>query len=237
MTDTFIIKFSRLSICKRLILKERFRTAKQLLIPLANKGNAHAQLILGYLYFTSDRNTSRSESIDWLQKAAKQRNPDAIYLLSSMSVSRGFWSNYIVSQRQLKKIYLAARLGSAEAQRCLATSYAHGEIVKKDLNKTVYWDTKAANQGLAESQHDLGVMYLTGEAGKQDITQSLYWFERCVDRNHNVIEAEWAFKRIIDIYEGKFGEEFKNNEMADKQRERSSILLKLPYRNFPDWFY
>jgi TPR repeat protein len=237
MTDTFIIKFSRLSICKRLILKERFRKAKQLLIPLANKGNAHAQLILGYLYFTSDRNTSRSESIDWLQKAATQRNQDAIYLLSSMSVSRGFWSNYIVSQRQLKKIYLAARLGSAEAQRCLATSYAHGEIVKKDLNKTVYWDTKAANQGLAESQHDLGVMYLTGEAGKQDIAQSLYWFEQCVDRNHNVIEAEWAFKRIIDICEGKFGEEFKNKEMADRQRVRSKLLLSLPYRNFPDWFY
>jgi TPR repeat protein len=96
---------------------------------------------------------------------------------------------------------------------------------------------KAANQGLVESQHDLGVMYLTGEAGKQDIAQSLYWFERCVDRNHNVIEAEWAFKRIIDIYEGKFGEEFKNNEMADKQRERSGVILKLPYRNFPDWFY
>ncbi len=108
-----------------------------------------------------------------------------------MSASRGFWSNYVVSQRQLKKVYLAAHLGSAEAQRCLATSYAHGEIVKKDLNKTVYWDTKAAKQGLAESQHDLGVMYLTGEAGKQDIAQSLYWFERCVDRNHNVIEAEW----------------------------------------------
>ena len=237
MNDTFLTKFNRLSICKRLILKERYRKAKQLLIPLANKGNAHAQLILGYLYFTSDRNTSRPESIQWLQKAAKQRNPDAIYLLSSMSVSRGFWANYMVSHRQLKKIYLAARLGSAEAQRCLATSYAHGEIVKKDLNKTVYWDTKAANQGLAESQHDLGVMYLTGEAGKQDIAQSLYWFERCVDRNHNVIEAEWAFKRIIDIYEGKFGEKFKDNEMAEKYLGRSKVLLNLPYRKFPDWFF
>lgn len=104
------------------------------------------------------------------------------------------------------------------------------------MNKTGYWDTKAANQGLAESQYDLGVMYLTGEAGKQDIAQSLYWFERCVDRNHNVIEVEWAFKRIIDIYEGKFGEEFKNEVMADKQRKRSRLLLKMPCRNFPDWF-
>lgn len=237
MKDTFLTKFNRLSICKRLILKERYRKAKQLLIPLANKGNAHAQLILGYLYFTSDRSTLRSESINWLEKAAKQRNPDAIHLLSSMLGNLSFWSNYIVSQKQLKKVYLAARLGSAEAQRCLATSHAHGEIVKKDLNKTVYWDTKAAKQGLAESQHDLGVMYLTGEAGKQDIAQSLYWFERCVDRNHNVVEAEWAFKRIIDIYEGKFGEEFKNDEMADKQRERSKLILSLPYRNFPGWFY
>jgi hypothetical protein len=52
-----------------------------------------------------------------------------------------------------------------------------------------------------------------------------------------VIEAEWAFKRIIDIYEGKFGEEFKNKEMADKQRERSKVLINLPYRKFPDWFF
>lgn len=51
------------------------------------------------------------------------------------------------------------------------------------------------------------------------------------------MNLQWAFKRIIDIYEGAFGEEFKNKEIADKQQERSGVFLKLPYRKFPDWFY
>lgn len=237
MGDGFANKFNRLSICKRLIISGYYKKAKKLLTPLANKGNSHAQLILGYLYFTADMNTTRTESLYWLRKSASNRNPDAIDILSTMPLYHSYWSNCVAWKPNLKKVLLAANRGSAGAQRSLATLYAHGEFVKKDLNKTVYWDTKAANQGLAESQHDLGVMYFTGEAGKQDIGKSLYWFERCVDRSHNVIEAEWAFKRIIDIYEGNFGEEFKNKVMADKQREKSKILLKLPYRNFPDWFY
>jgi Protein of unknown function (DUF559) len=29
----------------------------------------------------------------------------------------------------------------------------------------------------------------------------------------------------------------KNNEMADRYLERSKVLLNLPYKKFPDWFF
>jgi uncharacterized protein len=88
-------------------------------------------------------------------------------------------------------------------------------VVPVDYKKVVYWDTKAAENGFSESQYDLGVMWMTGEAGHVDIEKSLYWYKCCVNRDHNVVDAEWAFKKTIDIYEGMFGDEYKKlNEVS-----------------------
>lgn len=231
------MQFNKLGIAKRLVLASRFNKAKKLLKPMAKKGSSKAQLILGYLYFGGDMEMSRQEAKYWLEKAARSGESEAIGMLATTNFKTGAWANFAVSKSQIKKVVEAAKKGSAEAQRWLATTYAHGEIVPADYEKVVYWDTKAAEQGLSESQHDLGVMWMTGEAGRVDIDKSLYWYKCCVNRDHNVVDAEWAFKRIVEIYEGNFGDEYKDMKEAKEWRQRAESFLKLPYRNHPDWFY
>jgi len=231
------MQFNKLGIAKRMILASKFNKAKRLLIPMANKMHSKSQLILGYLYFGGDMEMSRKESKFWLEKAARQGEADAMTMLATTNFSQGSWSNIAESKNQIIKVERAAKKGSAEAQRWLASTYAQGEVVPVDYEKVVYWDTKAAENGLSESQHDLGVMWMTGEAGSIDINKSLYWYKRCVHRDYNVIEAERAFKKIIEIHEGKFGDEFKDLDQISLWKQRAEHFLMLPYRNHPDWFY
>ncbi len=231
------MKFNRIGIAKRLILASNFKGAKKLLLPLAKNGHSKAQLILGYMYFGGDFTMSPNEAKYWLEKASIQGIAEAMAMLATTDFKQGTWTNFSNSKKQISKVERAAKKGSAEAQRWLATTYAHGEVVEVDIEKVVYWDTKAAEQGLSESQHDLGVMWMSGEAGFVDMEKALYWYKRCVDRDHNVVDAEWAFKRIIEFYEGKFGEEYKNIIEASRWQECKNAFLKLPYRDHPDWFY
>ncbi len=129
-----------------------------------------------------------------------------------------------------------AKKGHSKAQLIMGYLYFGGDM-NMSSKETKYWLTKAAEQGLSESQHDLGVMWMTGEAGYVDIEKSLYWYQRCVDRDHNVVDTEWAFKRIIEIYEGKFGEQYKNLEAVKTWQLKRVAFLTVPYRNHPDWFY
>lgn len=231
------MQFNKLGIAKRLILASKFKKAKKLLMPMARKGSSRAQLVLGYLYFGGDLEMSRKEAKYWLEKAARRGEAEALGMLAITDFNTGAWANFAESLSQIVKVEKAANNGSVQAQRWLAMTYAHGEIVPADYEKVVYWDTKAAEQGLSESQHDLGVMWMTGEAGSVDISKSLYWYKCCVNRDHNVVDAEWAFKRIVEIYEGRFGDEYKDMKAAKKWRQREKYFLKLPYRNHPDWFY
>lgn len=237
MSNITNMPFNKLGVVKRLILNSKFQKAKKLLKPLAKKGNSKAQLIFGYLYFGGDFDISRKESEYWLKSAARKGEAEAMALLATTNFKDGYWANFSESRAQMRKIEKAANKGSVEAQRWLATTYAHGDIVPADYQKVVYWDTKAAEQGLSESQHDLGVMWMTGEAGRVDIDRSLHWYLCCVNRDHNTIDSEWAFKRIVEIYEGRFGENYKDLDKANIWKKRKEFASRLPFRNHPDWFY
>ncbi|WP_413662333.1 tetratricopeptide repeat protein [Microbulbifer sp. CNSA002] len=231
------MKYNRIGISKRLILAGKYKKAIDLLLPIANARNEVAQLILGYLYFMADSGMDGVNAKKWLEKSAKQGNADALYFLATTDFTGNHWASFGESKAQIAKVRKAAVKGSTDAQRWLAVTYAHGEVVPPDYTQIVYWDTKAAEQGLSESQRDLGVMWMSGEAGHVDIAKSLYWYKQCVTRNHNVTDSKWAFRRIIEIYEGRFGKQFKDLSATFYWKKRSRELPLLPYRHHPDWFY
>ncbi|MDE1462422.1 tetratricopeptide repeat protein [Spartinivicinus poritis] len=231
------MKFNRIGIAKRLILAEKYKQAKKLLIPLAKKGNAEAQLILGYLYYGSDPEMSAKESEYWLKKSANNKHPEAVALLANTNYKKGCWSSVPSTQKAIKQLEWAARKGSAEAQRSLACAYAHGEVVPLDNNKVMYWDELAAKQGLAESQNDLALMLLFGEGGKADIEQAIYWYEQSASKDYNVPHAQWAAEILASIYMGEFDTQYLNEEKASYWQTRASYLGSLSFRSHPDWFY
>ena len=92
---------------KRLILAEKFKQAKALLLPLGHKGNSNAQLILGYLYYGGDEDTTSEESEYWLSKSAANGNPEAMYYTATTNFEEGTSSNCAEQESSFKQMSLA----------------------------------------------------------------------------------------------------------------------------------
>ena len=231
------MKFNRMGIVKRLILAEKYEKAKSLLRPLANKNNAEAQLLLGYLYFGGDSKTTAKDSGYWLSKSAKNGNAEAIALVASTNFKIGFWSREPESKKSLSLTLKAANKGSAEAQRSLACAYAHGDIVPQDDVLTMYWDEKAAKQGLAESQNDLALMLLHGMGGEVNVEKAIYWYQLSASKDHNVPYAQWAAEALARIYSGEPNKELIDVKQSEHWEKRAQYLSGIKFRGHPDWFY
>ncbi len=231
------MKFNRINIAKRLIIRKKFKSAKLLLNLLAKQNDAEAQLILGYLYFGGDINTSPEESKYWLKRSAKNGNAEALALLASASFRSGRWNTIADSRKHFLITLNAAKKGSAEAQRSMACIYAHGILVEQDDVKTMYWDERAAKQGLAESQNDLALMLLHGIGGRFDVEKALYWYTQSASKDCNVPYAQEAAEALAGIYSGEPYKELLDLEKKKYWEERGKFLGGLAYRGHPDWFY
>ncbi len=80
---------------------EKYEKAKSLLLPLAEKNNAEAQLLLRYLYCGGDNKTTAKQSQYWLERSAKNKNAEAIALVASTNFKIGSWSNEPGSQEAI----------------------------------------------------------------------------------------------------------------------------------------
>jgi TPR repeat protein len=103
-------------------------------------------------------------------------------------------------------------MGSANAQRNLACTYAVGEAVSYNPEKATYWYTRAAEQGHSEAQNDIAGMWLDGEAGKVDIEKAIFWYEQCASNDKKVPYARWAAEALSNIYSGNFDTSYLNQE-------------------------
>jgi TPR repeat protein len=144
-----------------------FGRAQHLLIPLAESGDPEAQYRLGTLRL---RGASISEEVayDWIEKAAKQNHPDALY----------YWASHC-RPRESALIIKAAELGSTKAQHLLGVYYATGDSgYPKNEQEAVKWYKLAAEAGDSDAQHNLGTMLLYGEGTAKDPIGARRWLER-----------------------------------------------------------
>ena len=75
-----------------------------------------------------------------------------------------------------------AAKGDASAQNSLALCFYHGDGVKADYQKAVYWYTKAAEQGQALAQCNLGSCFYHGEGVAKDPKKAVYWFTKAAEQ-------------------------------------------------------
>lgn len=231
------IMSNRIITAKKLIILEKFEEAKIILEDVANENNMEAQLILGYLYYGGDLNTSPAKAKYWLKRSAKNGNADAMYYLATTDFDQGSSSTEMENEESFALLTKAAKKGSAEAQRNLAVIYAHGETVIQDNIQTMYWDEQAANQGLAESQHDLAAMLLYGDNGASDVSKAIFWYQKSAEKNHNVPYAQWAAEALERIYSDDSSAGYLDMEKSKYWADRAKFLETVDGRAHPDWFY
>lgn len=124
---------------------QRYSLAENLLLPLAQSGNADAAEYLALSLH--EMNGRLEDAAQWYEQAALAGKRTSQYNLGSM-----YYQGHGVKQDQTKAAYWfekAAEQGSANAQYSLGQMYEYGYGVDKDNEKSVFWYAKAAEQGHA----------------------------------------------------------------------------------------
>jgi TPR repeat protein len=138
---------------KRAYEQKDYVTATKELAPLAQQGNAEAELLLGRMYMSGQGvPKDRDLALKWFRAAADQGNAEgqfflgAMYLLPAKDISQG-----------LKWLRLSAEQGMPDAQLLLGMAYLKGRDAPHDLVEADMWLQLAANQGdkFAPSQREL----------------------------------------------------------------------------------
>ncbi len=170
-----------------------FVRASNLIVDLANKGNAEAQFVLS-MYFRDPNALNIPELGEmWLLRAAENNNADAQYDLG-WRLAAG-WKDDSVEDI-VEMIYWFERAtfnGSTDAYANLAILY------EKDFRDVLAEMTVAANNGNAMAAFNLGWINARGllspEGLMQDMNVAKGWFEK---------SAELGFKDAIEELDRSF---------------------------------
>ena len=157
-----------------------YTTALRGFSPVAERGNALAQVFLALMY-VDGRGVPQNdvEAIRWYRKAAEQGNAPAQYGLGSM-----YGNGRGVSQSDSEAVRwfrLAAEQNVAAAQYDLAVMYANDRGVPQNDTEAVRWFRLAAEQGYAKAQDELGLMYFNGRGVPQNDAEAVRWFRQAAN--------------------------------------------------------
>src|SRR4029077_8146507 len=131
--------------------KGDYLTALKFWLPLANEGNAKAQLQLYSLYIFGDGIPKNdAEALKWLRKAAEHDEPNAQFLLGL----NYRWGNGVPKDvaEGLAWIRKAAHQGHLDAQYELGSIYSYGSEVPQNDVEARKWYAWAADQGYSPAQ-------------------------------------------------------------------------------------
>jgi TPR repeat protein len=196
-----------------------YQVARQLLLPLADRGNAQAQEMVGTLYAigADGANKNYASAMEWYQNAAKQGNARAEVAIGWMYENG--WGVRRDQVEAVKWYRKAAEQGNDVAQRNIGNAYAGGWAgVKQDYAEAAKWYTQAANQGDYVAQYTLGGMYAEGKPGvNQDNVQALMWLTLAGATLRDADKYDFTF---IDIFDGSIV------EYARKQKD--ALAAKMP---------
>lgn len=130
---------------------EAFQTGRhfkavELAKPLAEKGNAEAQYLLGFAHETGQgAEVSRDKALEFYRKAAASKHRDAVYRLSFILLASEKEAEREQARTQLEE---AAKSDPAVAARILGEAYLRGRLTPtSDPDKAIFWWKRAADAG------------------------------------------------------------------------------------------
>ena len=186
-------------------------TSEELFFDAAMRGEPWAQTQLGKIYVESTNDPERRQKgMELLRQAAAQKDAEAMRLLANIAATGvvDIPSNVVA----LQKLKEAAELDSPEAQYELATIYAEGRGVHKDMNQALVWGRKAAQQGNIQAQFSVGrtliesgnpaqrtegMTYLQQAAEGGSVNATLYWANVVGKGEHGVPKDEARAEALL----------------------------------------
>jgi len=153
-----------------------YTRAIDILISLANQGNAKAQLKLGRMY-SEGKGVSRNhfEAVKWFRRAADQGNSEAEFALGVLyAEGLGVTEDHVLALQWFRR---AAEKGAPHAQNAVGELYLGYQDIPQDYVEAITWFMRAARLGDAAALYNLGVRYAFGQGVRQDNIEAYRWFD------------------------------------------------------------
>lgn len=169
-------------------------------LPLAEAGDADAQVYVGLMYATG-RGVGKDllTAARWYRLAADQGHRDAQFNLGLMyAKGLGVPTNYAAAVRLYRD---AAEQHHAAAQLNLGVCYSRGYGVLRDEAIAAQWFERAAEQGNAAAQFNLGLMYAEGRGVPADLTAAAEWYRMAAEQGHTAAQLNLGvcFERGLGV--------------------------------------
>lgn len=169
--------------------------ALEILRPLAEQGEAAAQVTLGIMYdYGQGVPEDDAAAMLWYGRAALQGH---VNLQHNLGVK--FFEGIDIPKDPAQAVRwwrLAADSGFAESQYSLGELYAFGAGLEKDEREAARWYRLAADQGHALAQYRLGVMYAAGRGVRLDYPQAYSWLRKSADQG--MAQAQYQAGRLAE---------------------------------------
>lgn len=171
---------------RQAFLRGDYATARRILEPLADSGDADAQYWIGVMYAHGKGfPTVCRQAIRWYEKAARQGNVEAAFSAGFMLYHGwGTEEDECVlpgnPERAAPWLKQAAEAGNPRAEFLVARMYATGRGLARSTDEAFDWMRKAAESGLVEAQYELGLMYADGG----DRVDAWAWFALLAERGY-----------------------------------------------------
>lgn len=174
------------------IQENKLKKAKPLLVKAAEKEYGYAQYLLAmnFFYYKHENN---EEALHWLERAASNDEPYALYQL-------GLYSSEANDLAKAIKYYQrAAELNNADALLELYYIYGEGVGVEQDEDKALFYLKKAAESGAQEAIEELAAQALSGE-GNMDAKEAEYWIKKAGYTEEMLKELDKLQEKSLDMF-------------------------------------
>lgn len=161
-----------------------FNRAYQLFSDAAQKGNIDAKAFLGQQYFLGEGvEKDYKKALQYTQEALTGNQILALNTMGLMYLSgKGVPLDY---EKAFTCINMSAQQkDNAAAQYNLSILYKKGWGTEKDIDKSIFWLEKAADNGHIWAQYELGKLYLQGDDVPQDINHAKKYLEMAAEQKY-----------------------------------------------------
>ena len=176
------------------IQEDKLKKAKPLLVKAAKKEYGYAQYLLAMNFFDLYSENNKG-ALFWLEKAANNDEPEALYQLG-VYYSEGGEADLAKS---IKYYQRAAELNHADAALALSYLYDEGISVEQDDDKALFFLKKAAELENQEAIDELAAQALSGE-GNMDAKEAEYWIKKAGYTEEMLKELDKLQEKSLEMF-------------------------------------
>ncbi|MBF1230159.1 MAG: sel1 repeat family protein, partial [Haemophilus parainfluenzae] len=176
-----------------LYLREnKLKKAKPLLLKAAEKEYGYAQYLLAMNFFDLYSENNK-EALFWLERAASNDEPHALYQLGL------YYAEKADLAKSIQYYQRAAELNYGDALLELYYIYGEGIGVEQDDDKALFFLKKVAELGSQEAIEELAAMALSGQ-GNMDAKEAEYWIKKAGYTEEMLKELDKLQEKSLEMF-------------------------------------